>query len=99
MFYVSDWIIDTKLEFTVAGRYGGSRSDDGNNLYSSPSQGGWDGRHLQNAWEQKEIGRQHWSENLKGRFRYRWEDNIKVNHKEMLCEGVDWIHMAQYRNQ
>jgi hypothetical protein len=29
-----------------------------------------------------------------GRLRCVWEDNIKVNIKEMGCEGVDCIHLA-----
>jgi hypothetical protein len=28
-----------------------------------------------------------------------WEDNIKMYLKETVCEGVDWIHMAQDREQ
>jgi hypothetical protein len=26
--------------------------------------------------------------------RHRWEDNIKLNHKEIRWEGMDWIHLA-----
>jgi hypothetical protein len=29
----------------------------------------------------------------------RWEENIKVDFKEMLCDKVDWIHLAQDRIQ
>jgi ribosome biogenesis protein Nip4 len=29
----------------------------------------------------------------------RWEDNIKKNLREIGFEGVDWIHLAQDRNQ
>jgi len=29
------------------------------------------------------------------RPRPRWRDNIKVNHGEMGCEFVDWIHLSQ----
>jgi hypothetical protein len=32
---------------------------------------------------------------LLGRFRSRWEDNIIIYLKEIRCEGVDWIHLAQ----
>jgi hypothetical protein len=28
-----------------------------------------------------------------------WEDNIKVDLKERMCEGVDWIRLAQGRIQ
>ena len=30
-----------------------------------------------------------------GRPRPRWEDNIKVDHKEVECEGTDWTELAQ----
>jgi hypothetical protein len=30
-----------------------------------------------------------------GGFGRMWDDNIKVGLKEMVCEGVDWIHVAQ----
>jgi hypothetical protein len=25
----------------------------------------------------------------------RWEDNIKMDLKEIGCQGMDWIHLAQ----
>jgi hypothetical protein len=31
--------------------------------------------------------------------RYRLEDNIKMDFREIVWDGVDWIHMAQDRNQ
>ena len=30
-----------------------------------------------------------------GRPRRRWEDNIKVDLREMGCGGMDWIELAQ----
>jgi hypothetical protein len=30
-----------------------------------------------------------------GRPRHRWEDNIRMDLREILGEGVDWIHLAQ----
>jgi hypothetical protein len=44
------------------------------------------------------------SENLKGkrpvgRLRRRWKDNIRMNLREIGWEGVDWIHLAQDRDQ
>jgi hypothetical protein len=34
------------------------------------------------------------------RLRYRWENaNIKVDLREIRCDGVDWIHLAQDRDQ
>jgi len=43
------------------------------------------------------------SENLKGRdhleTRLRWEDNIQIYPKEILCEDVFWIQLAKDRVQ
>jgi hypothetical protein len=30
-----------------------------------------------------------------GRRRHRWEDNIKLDFREMGIDGVNWIHLAQ----
>jgi hypothetical protein len=34
-----------------------------------------------------------------GRPRRRWVDNIKMNLKEIKCNGMDWIELAQDRDQ
>jgi len=34
-----------------------------------------------------------------GRPRHRWEDNIRLDLRETGWEGMDWIHLAQNRNQ
>jgi hypothetical protein len=34
-----------------------------------------------------------------GRLRHRWEDNIKMDLGETGWEAVDWIHLAQNRDQ
>jgi hypothetical protein len=34
-----------------------------------------------------------------GRPRHRWEDNIRMDLRAIGWEGVDWIHMAQDRDQ
>jgi hypothetical protein len=34
-----------------------------------------------------------------GRPRCRWEDNIRVDLKDIGWEGVDWIHLAQDRDR
>jgi hypothetical protein len=34
-----------------------------------------------------------------GKPRRRWEDNIKMDVREIGWEGVGWIHMAQARDQ
>jgi hypothetical protein len=33
------------------------------------------------------------------RPKHRWVDNIKKNLREIGCDGVDWIDMAQDRDQ
>jgi hypothetical protein len=34
-----------------------------------------------------------------GRPRRRGKDSIKIDLKELVCEDVDWIQLAQYRDQ
>jgi len=35
-----------------------------------------------------------------GRHRHRWEDNIKINLKEVVgCGVLDWIELAQNRDR
>jgi hypothetical protein len=34
-----------------------------------------------------------------GRPRHRWVDNIKMNLREIVWDGVDWIDLAQDRDQ
>jgi hypothetical protein len=36
---------------------------------------------------------------LLGRPRRRWVDNIKMDLREIGWDGMDWIDVAQYRNQ
>jgi hypothetical protein len=33
-----------------------------------------------------------------GRLKRRWEDNIKMDRREMGWGVVDWIHLSQYRD-
>jgi len=41
-----------------------------------------------------------WSENLKEtRPRRRWEDNIRMDLREIGWEDVNWMHLAQDRDQ
>ena len=35
---------------------------------------------------------------LLGRFRRRWENNIKMDFHEVGCRGMDWIELAQDRD-
>jgi hypothetical protein len=32
-----------------------------------------------------------------GRPRHRWEDNIRMDLREVGCRGVDWMELAQDR--
>jgi hypothetical protein len=53
--------------------------------------------------EAKSI-KKHWSDSLKGKRQLgrnwpRWEDNIKMDLREIGREGVDWIYQAQDRDQ
>jgi hypothetical protein len=34
-----------------------------------------------------------------GRPRRRWKDNFKANFKEIVCEDMDWIHLAERKDQ
>jgi hypothetical protein len=34
-----------------------------------------------------------------GRGRRSWKDDIRIDFKEMGWEGVEWIHLAQDRDQ
>jgi hypothetical protein len=34
-----------------------------------------------------------------GRLKHRWEDNIRMDLTEIWWEGVEWMHLAQDRNQ
>jgi hypothetical protein len=34
-----------------------------------------------------------------GRPRHRWEDNIKMDLKEVESEGMDWIELAQDKDR
>jgi len=33
-----------------------------------------------------------------GGHRYRWEDNIRMDLREMWCKIMDWIYLAQDRD-
>jgi hypothetical protein len=34
-----------------------------------------------------------------GRRRHRWVDNIKMDLREIRCDGMDWIDLAENRDQ
>jgi hypothetical protein len=34
-----------------------------------------------------------------GRHRRRWEDNVRIDVREIRWEVVDWVHLAEDRDQ
>jgi hypothetical protein len=44
------------------------------------------------------VGRSEWRRPL-GRPRHRWEDNIKIDLREIVFGDMDWIHWAQDRDR
>jgi hypothetical protein len=36
---------------------------------------------------------------LPGRRRHRWEDNIKMDLREIGWSGMNWVNLAQVRDQ
>jgi hypothetical protein len=75
------------------------------NLYSSPDIIGvikWTGHvtrkeEMRNAY--KILVGKPAAKILLGRFRCRLDDNIQMDIREVGCEGVDWIHLAQNRDR
>jgi len=53
-----------------------------------------------NVADNKDEGIEFMSEGKRplGRPRRRWEDNIKMDFREVGCGGVDWIELAQDRD-
>jgi hypothetical protein len=53
----------------------------------------WEGRDLQGfGWEARK-------EETTGKLRRRWEDNIKMDLREIRIDGANWIWLAQDRVQ
>jgi len=44
------------------------------------------------------VAKPEWKRTL-GRRRRRWEDNIKVDLRETRWEDLEWMHLAQDRDQ
>jgi hypothetical protein len=78
------------------------------NLYSSPNivwlnKSRMSGRGMQHVWG-REVYTGLWWGNLKGkrplgRYRRRWEDNIKMDIQEVGCEVIYWTDLAQGRHR
>jgi hypothetical protein len=34
-----------------------------------------------------------------GRSRFRWEDNVRMDLREIWWDGVNWVHLVQDRDQ
>jgi hypothetical protein len=54
---------------------------------------------MQHIWETGEVLTGFWCENFGGRdhFKYRgarWEDNIKMDPKEIQWDSINWINLA-----
>jgi hypothetical protein len=54
------------------------------------------------AWRRREVFTGFWFGGPKakrplGRPRHRWEDNIKIDVREMGIDGANWIQLAQDR--
>jgi hypothetical protein len=48
------------------------------------------------------MGRNIWRasrEEPLGRPRYRWKNNIRVDLRDRRWEGVDWLNLAQHKDQ
>jgi hypothetical protein len=62
----------------------------------------WAG-HVAQMWEKRNayrilVGKSEGKRSL-GRSRRRWVDNIKMDLREIDCGGMDWIDLAQDRDQ
>jgi len=53
--------------------------------------------HIINAY--KILARKPEGKRSLGRYRHRWEDNIRLDTREMRWEDVDRIHLAHVRDQ
>jgi hypothetical protein len=58
---------------------------------------------MQHAWDRWKMHTKFWSVNLKRQATWgtthKWEDNIRMDVKETVWRFVDWIHLAEDRNQ
>jgi hypothetical protein len=56
---------------------------------------------MQYAWEMRNaykiLVRKFKGKRPLGRHKHKWEDNIKMDFRETVCTGMEWIHVAQDR--
>jgi hypothetical protein len=90
----------------VAGGWRKLHSEEIHNLYSSPGTIGmikprrmrWTG-HVAQMGEKSNVGGKARRKKPLGRRRRRWLDNIKMVLREIRWDGMDWIDLAQDRDQ
>jgi hypothetical protein len=90
----------------VVGGWKRLHNEELHNLYASPSiiQVIKSRRRRRWAWHVASMGGMRNSYNILvrkpegkrplGRIRCTWKDNIIIDHKEIVWEGVEWIHLA-----
>jgi hypothetical protein len=49
--------------------------------------------------ERRRMHKGFWSESQKEGLRHRWKDNIKMDLREIGWGGMDWVDLAQDRDQ
>ena len=86
----------------VTGEWRKLHNEELNNLYSSPNIVRWAG-HVARMGEGRGVyrvlvGKPEGKRPL-GRPRRRWEDNIRMDLREVGCGCVDWMELAQDRDR
>jgi hypothetical protein len=64
----------------------------------------WSGCVMEHVWGRWGMHNTLWSTNLKGRdhvefLDVRWEDKLKIDVQEIWCKDMNWIYLAQGRDQ
>jgi hypothetical protein len=65
-------------------------------MYEQVKELGWTG-HVAHKVEMRNVYKGSVG-NSEGKTTWKWEDNIKMDFKEVGWEGVDWIDLAQDRD-
>ena len=94
----------------MAGEWRKLQNEELNDLYSSPNvvrviksrKMRWAG-HVACMGERRGVYRvlvgKHEGKRQLGRPRRRWEDNMKIDFKEVGCGNIDWMELAQDRDR